>query len=346
MENNEKDYGMKDPIEENFVSEKANNEFTAVAVKKPIYKKWWFWLIIGLASITFFTIVLFGVTIATISNNSYNSDTSNSSTDETNNNTSTPNDLPSQEDKKNYKVLVSVTNKTNIPEDIYNGRYSNRVEFSFSIKNNEAKDIKGIKGILKIKDLFGNSILNINCDFTGKKIPKNVSTSFTNIGIDINQFNEKHTKLYSEKYSDLKFEYEILDVVYYGEQTVVQTTYDEVSIKVTDKTNIPEDIYNGRYSNRVEFDFSINNKCKKTIKGIEGVLIVKDLFGDEIIRINCDFTGKTISPNNSVSYTDLGIDINQFNDSHISIYNEKYADLNFEYVVETIVFSDGTSIQK
>ena len=47
-------------------------------------------------------------------------------------------------------------------KDIYNGRYSDRVEFSFAIKNNESKDVKGIKGVLKIQDLFGNSIMNLN----------------------------------------------------------------------------------------------------------------------------------------------------------------------------------------
>ncbi len=256
------------------------------------------------------------------------------------------NQVGNDNQQQSYNISVSVTNKTNIPEDINNGRYSDRVEFSFSIKNNESKNIKGIKGILKVKDLFGSSILSLGCDFTGKNIASNSTTTFSGIGIDINQFMDNHVKLYNENYSDLNFEYEIEQIVYSSEKAVAKTTYDEVDITVTNKTNLEEDIYNGRYSPRVEFDFSIYNKSTKSIKGIQGVLVVKDLFDDEIIRINCDFTGATIASKSSATYEDLGIDINQFMDNHVSLYNENYSDLNFEYEVSTIVYTDGTTVTK
>lgn len=272
-------------------------------------------------------------------NNSIPSGNSNTNDDDSNNNYDDNN-------KNDFNITISVTNKTNIPEDIYNGRYSDRVEFSFSIKNNESKDIKGIKGVLKIKDLFGNSIMNLNCDFTGKKITKGSSTVFTGIGIDINEFMSNHTKLYSEKYDDLNFEYEIQKIVYYGVATNTKTTYDEVTIDVIDKSNLAEDIYNGRYSPEVLFDFNIFNKSSKSIKGIEGVLVVSDLFGDEIIRINCNFTGKNIPSQASAQYEDLSIEINEFMDTHVSLYNENFGDLNFEYIIETIVYTDGTSVSK
>ena len=274
-------------------------------------------------------------------NQTNNNKTENNGVDNSNNNGSSNND-----NKNDYNITISVTNKSNIPEDIYNGHYSNRVEFSFSIKNNETKDIKGIKGVLKIQDLFGNSIMNLNCDFTGKKITKGTSTSFTGIGIDINEFMSNHTKLYNEKYDDLKFEYEIQKVVYYGVTTTTKTTYEEVTINVVNKYNLAEDIYNGRYSPEVLFDFDIFNKSNKSIKGIQGVLVVSDLFGDEIIRINCDFTGKNISSQDSEQYEAMGIEINEFMDSHVSLYNEDFSDLNFEYIIKTIVYTDGTSVSK
>lgn len=283
-----------------------------------------------------------------VDSNSYNNTENNVQNNSDNNSIS--NDNPhsnlNTDNQKNYNVTVSVTNKTNIPEDIYNGRYSDRVEFSFSITNKELKDIKGIKGTLKIKDLFGNSIIDLNCDFTGQKIAKSTSTTFTGIGIDINEFKSNHTKLYNEKYNDLNFEYEIQEVIYYGELTRTQTTYDEVVINVINKSNLAEDIYNGRYSPEVLFDFDIFNKSSKSIKGIQGVLVVYDLFGDEIIKINCDFTGKSISSKSSTVYNDMSIEINEFKDEHVSLYNEEYADLNFEYIVNMIVYTDGTTIEK
>lgn len=278
------------------------------------------------------------------SGNTSSSTNNNTNDDKSNNNND--NNNPSNNNKNDFNITISVTSKTNIPEDIYNGRYSDRVEFSFAIKNNESKDVKGIKGVLKIQDLFGNSIMNLNCDFTGKKITKGTSTVFTGIGIDINEFMGNHTKLYNEKYDDLKFEYEIQKIVYYGVATTTKTTYDEVAINVVNKSNLAEDIYNGRYSPEVLFDFDVFNKSSKSIKGIQGVLVVSDLFGDEIIRINCDFTGKNISSQDSAQYEDMSIEINEFMDSHVSLYNEDFSDLNFEYIIKTIVYTDGTSVSK
>ena len=116
-----------------------------------------------------------------------------------------------------------------------------------------------------------------------------------------------------------------------------------VVVRVTNKVNIEEDIYNGQYTPRVEFDFKVENKTSKAIKGIEGVLTVKDMFGKEIVKINCDFTGHTIAVGSIGTYNSLGIDINQFMDEHIKLYNESYSDLQFEYEVSCIVYNDGTS---
>jgi len=42
---------------------------------------------------------------------------------------------------------------------------------------------------------------------------------------------------------------------------------------------------------------------------------------------------------------DLYFDPNQFSDEDMKLYNTAYDDLNFEYAVKSIVFTDGTSKQ-
>ena len=70
---------------------------------------------------------------------------------------------------------------------------------------------------------------------------------------------------------------------------------------------------------------------------------IKDLFGKEIISFGCDFTGQKITANKSVTFDNLGIDINEFMDDHVKLYNEDFSDLKFEYSVTSIVYSDGTA---
>lgn len=250
---------------------------------------------------------------------------------------------------RDEEVRVTVTNKTNIPEDLNAGRFSDRVEFTFNIENMTDKPIKGVQGILKIKDLFGVDIMAINCDFTGQSIAANSLITVSDLGIDINQFMDDHVKLYNTNFSDLNFEYEVNEVVFENEQTSKNTSSSETSLDsqhvivlVTDKINLSENWDAGRYSPRVQFEFSLSNTTDKDIKGVQGLLTIKDLFGADIISINCDFTGNIIPAKSSITVGDLGIDINEFMDDHAKLYKENYSDLNFEYTVSSIVYADGS----
>ena len=114
----------------------------------------------------------------------------------------------------NAPVKVNVVDKKNIPKDIYNGRFFPSVQLIIEVSNNSDKDIKGVSGVLTIKDLFGKHIISRTCDFTGKNIAVGSTVTYSNLGMDINEFMSSHTKLYSEKYSDLIFEYEVDSIVY------------------------------------------------------------------------------------------------------------------------------------
>jgi len=245
------------------------------------------------------------------------------------------------------EVVVTVTKKTNLPENWDAGRYSDRVEFTFKVENKTKKTVKGVQGIMTISDLFGEEILSIKCDFTGDTIKPNGSIVVDTLGMDINQFKDSHTELYNADFSDLQFEYVVVNVVYSDGSGMQDNTEDvveneKVVVKTIDKKNLSEDWDANRYSPRVEFTFEIFNNTTKDIKGVQGVLKIKDLFGVDIMSVSVDFTGQTIKAKGKITNSDMGMDINEFMDKHVKLYNTDFDDLKFEYEVTSIVYSDGT----
>lgn len=117
---------------------------------------------------------------------------------------------------------------------------------------------------------------------------------------------------------------------------------EDVTVEVTDKTVTPKNIDQFIYSNYANFEFLITNNTEEDIKGIQGELNIKDLFGVDIITVGCDFTGRTIAAGSSITVDDLSLECNEFIDSNVKLYNEDYEDLQFTYIIKQIVFEDGT----
>lgn len=251
--------------------------------------------------------------------------------------------IPMRDDE----VMVDVTNKTNIPMDLDAGRYSDRVDLTFAVTNRTDKAIKGVQGELIVCDLFGEKILTIECDFVGNTIPVGGSIFVNDLGIDINQFMNSHIKFYNTDFSDLKFEYKIVNIVYDDGSSMIEDMPKEsmeskkVTVYVTDKKNLDINYNVGRYSPRVEFTFKVYNNTSKSIKGVQGILGIKDLFGVDIMSSSLDFTGQIIGANDDIVVSGMGIDINQFKDDHVKIYNTNFDDLKFEYEVTSIIYEDG-----
>ena len=114
----------------------------------------------------------------------------------------------------------------------------------------------------------------------------------------------------------------------------------EAVVSVTEKESIPEDHGAWRFSDYVRLSIQIDNLSNRSIKGIQGILVVKDMFGEEFLRINCDLTDKDIPANGSITITDLYMDINQFFANHLKLFNTAYEDLQFEYIIKNILFTD------
>ncbi len=121
-----------------------------------------------------------------------------------------------------------------------------------------------------------------------------------------------------------------------------QDIQSKVTVNVVDKINRPTDYNAGRYLPFVEIKTSITNNTNCGIKGVQGVLYIDDLFGERILSLKWDFTGEVIYSGKTVTMNDYGLEVNQFMDEHMKLYNTKYADLKFRYEVRQIVYTDGT----
>lgn len=125
-------------------------------------------------------------------------------------------------EQKNYQYIkVTCTNKGVIPKNTNRWIFSNYVTFVFDLTNNSDKAIKGVQGILHINDLFGSSIMDVRCDFTGHTIQPHETYTNNDLSYDVNEFSDTDMKLYNEDYSDLNFEYEPTTIVFTDGTSVV-----------------------------------------------------------------------------------------------------------------------------
>lgn len=121
--------------------------------------------------------------------------------------------------------------------------------------------------------------------------------------------------------------------------TIEDGNFSGVSVQILDKINKKGDI--------IEFivlPFKVVNNYDKNIKGIEGILHVRDMFGKDILDIQWDITLGVIPAHGSITENEFGISYNPYIDTHQKVYNTAYEDLIFEYEFMTIMFSDGTTI--
>lgn len=260
--------------------------------------------------------------------------------------TPTPTPTPTPEPTPTLQELVTVvcTGKSNIPADYMKGRYSDRCDMTFEITNNTDRPIQGVQGLLIIDDLFGSNITKITCDFTGQIINPGETIENDEMGMEINEFVDTDVKIWNERFDDLKFSYLTNSVVYADDagsgETNKTSGSKDVTVTCIGKKNIAEDIYAGRFNPNIQLIFSVENHTDKDIRGIQGIVIISDLFGSEIDRFGCDFTGTTIKAGETAEISDRYLEVPSYEDTKVKIYNEDYEDLKFEYEVRDIVYSE------
>lgn len=81
-----------------------------------------------------------------------------------------------------------------------------------ALENKTDKDIQGVKGVLKITDIFGDPIRNIGFSYDGGIAAK--KTAIYKGSIDINQFDKKDMKFFNTDFDKLKASFDIETIIY------------------------------------------------------------------------------------------------------------------------------------
>lgn len=118
-----------------------------------------------------------------------------------------------------------------------------------------------------------------------------------------------------------------------------ENPFQDISLQVTGKNIVQQS-----YSEFIELPYQIVNNRSKTIRGIEGIMHIKDMFGKTILDVQWDYTDESIPAGESVTITGTGLDYNQFMTEHMKIYSTPYENLVFEYEIQTVLFDDGTTL--
>lgn len=116
--------------------------------------------------------------------------------------------------------------------------------------------------------------------------------------------------------------------------------FSEITLEVVGKINTESN-----YSEFVQLPYKVINRYNKEIKGIQGIMHIKDMFDVEIMSVGWDIASTPIPVNGYIEENGFGIEINQFMDDHMKVYNTTYENLIFEYEVTKVLFSDGTIIE-
>lgn len=103
-------------------------------------------------------------------------------------------------------VLIGKKNST--------GEYGKKwVNLEIAYENKSDKDIRGVKGVLKITDIFDDKIMNITWPFDNG-VPAKQTVVERGNGVDINQFMDDHIKLWSTDFDKLKSTFEVSTIIF------------------------------------------------------------------------------------------------------------------------------------
>lgn len=115
-----------------------------------------------------------------------------------------------------------------------------------------------------------------------------------------------------------------------------------LSVNLVSKNFTAADFYSGRSSDNLSFSVQQMNKSAKDIRGYKGVFAIKDIFGDEIIKIS--YKSDEVLRAGQSKKEEMGLNYNQFMDSHKKLRSTAMENLRVEWQPEMIMFADGTAV--
>ena len=111
----------------------------------------------------------------------------------------------------------------------------------------------------------------------------------------------------------------------------------EVVITATNKTSLPSNWSEGIVGDHIKVDLSIKNKSSKAIRGIEGKILIYDMFGKELMKEQADITGQIIKSGETINYYFM-FRANSLIPKEVTAFESDFKDLKISYNVTKIVY--------
>ena len=111
----------------------------------------------------------------------------------------------------------------------------------------------------------------------------------------------------------------------------------EVVITATNKTSLPSNWSEGIVGDHIKVDLSIKNKSSKAIRGIEGKILIYDMFGKELMKEQADITGQIIKSGETINYYFM-FRANSLIPKEVTAFESDFKDLKISYSVSKIVY--------
>ena len=111
----------------------------------------------------------------------------------------------------------------------------------------------------------------------------------------------------------------------------------DVTITVTNKTSLPSNWKEGRLLDQVRIDLSVRNNTKKAIRGIEGKVVICDMFGKELMKEQADITSQQIKGGETLGFY-FCFNANSLIEKEVKAFNSDFRDLKISYNVTKIVY--------
>lgn len=117
-----------------------------------------------------------------------------------------------------------------------------------------------------------------------------------------------------------------------------------ITLNVYNKNVIEKDASAWRFSDFVELKINCKNNTDKNIIAINGILHITDLFGNAILNMTLLYDTKLIPAKDEIDISGIGLEVNQFLDTHAKLRDTEISKLKFTFETKSIAFEDGTII--
>ncbi|WP_336783415.1 hypothetical protein [Paenibacillus illinoisensis] len=98
------------------------------------------------------------------------------------------------------------------------------------------------------------------------------------------------------------------------------------------------------FSDSINMTLDLSNNSDMAVKGFQGIITFKDMFGNEIKSLNVKYDN-VIKAGDSTSY-DGSVEVNQFMDEDIELRDTPLEKITVEFKMDQIIFDDGTTVKR